>query len=325
MRDVTVFIRSMRFLGTQIVSYPLLWQIRQFWPDCRLRVVAQDDVGRHYLSLPWVDEFVQANSFSENYRALGNRTDLMIALHFASDKYGAVGMARLPRVRLGFRNGRVTDFIWTHRHRKDFSEYMGLANMRLLSAYRPFDPEICARASMQALADLRDSTPDPADIVFMPGGGAGDYKRWPIESYVALADLLREKLGSSARFAFVLGPDESREHQWLSSLARPEFQLIMSRPIAEIAHLALGARLVVANDCGPSHLAQFACVPYVGIFHESNREWFWARPYTAEVFPADGSFEISRVDPADAFAACVRVLATGSPLCNGQDARPGHS
>ena len=94
MNEVTVFIRSMRFLGTQIVSYPMLWQIRQFWPGCRLRVVAQDDVGRHYLSLPWVDEFIQADTFTENYRALGRRTDMMIVLHFASDKYGAVAMLR---------------------------------------------------------------------------------------------------------------------------------------------------------------------------------------------------------------------------------------
>ena len=309
MNEVTVFIRSMRFLGTQIVSYPMLWQIRQFWPGCRLRVVAQDDVGRHYLSLPWVDEFIQADTFLENFRALGKRTDMMIVLHFASDKYGAVAMLRRPRVRLGFGNGRITDFIWTHAHRKDFGEYMGLANMRLLAAYRRFDPEACARSTVQALAELRETTPDPADIVFMPGGGAGDYKRWPIESYVALADLLRERFGSSTRFAFVLGPDEAREHEWLTGLNRSDFQLVMSRPVAEIAHLALGARLVVANDCGPSHLAQFACVPYVGVFHESNREWFWARPYASEVFPADGSFDIAKVDPSDVLAACGRVLA----------------
>ena len=163
---------------------------------------------------------------------------------------------------------------------------------------------------MQALARSREATPDRADIVFMPGGGAGDYKRWPIESYVVLADLLRERLGSGMRFAFVLGPDEAREHDWLMALNRPDFSLVMSRPVAEIAHLALGARLVVANDCGPSHLAQFACVPYVGVFHESNREWFWARPCAAEVFPADGSFDIAKVEPRDVLTACGRVLAT---------------
>lgn len=309
MKDVAVFIRSMRFLGTQIVSYPMLWQIRQFWPDCKLRVVAQDDVGKHYLPLPWVDEFIQADSFKENYRALGKRADMMIVLHFASDKYGAVGLARRPRARLGFRNRRVTDIAWTHAHRKDFSEYMGLANMRLLASYRPFDPEVSARASMVAIAGLRQATPDPADVVFMPGGGAGSFKRWPIAAYIALADLLRGHLGASTRFAFVLGPDEKDELEVLTGLNRSDFQIVMSRPIAEIAHLVLGARLVVANDCGPSHLAQFACVPYVGVFHESNREWFWARPYTAEAFPTDGSKDISHIAPHEVLAACARALA----------------
>lgn len=320
MKDITVFIRSMRFLGTQIVSYPMLWQIRQFWPDCRLRLVAQDDVGGHYLSLPWVDEFVQADSIRQNFHALKRGTDMMIALHFASDKYAAVGFARRPRTRLGFRNRRITDFVWTHSHRKDFSEYMGLANMRLLASYREFDSENCARACMCAIADLRQATPASTDIVFMPGGGAGSFKRWPVESFVALSDRLQEMHGPALRFSIVLGPDETRERVWLEGLNRPDFQLVVGRPIAEIAWLCVNARLIVSNDCGPSHLAQFACVPYVGVFHQINREWFWPRSYSAEVFPSDGSTDIRNVDPEVVLRACTQVMSAWQQHRTGESA-----
>ncbi len=309
MKEVVVFIRSMVFLGTQIVSYPMLYQIKQFWPNCTLRVVAQDDVGKHYLSLPWVDEFVRADSLTENYHALGSSADLMIALHFASEKFGLVGLVRRPAFRLGFKNGRMTDFAWTHSHRKDFSEYMGLANMRLLAALKPFDPETAARQCLLTIAAGRDVTPDVTDVVLMPGGGAGHYKRWPIARYVDLADRLVTLLGPDTTFSFVLGPDEQNEYAWLLQLNRPEFRFAMTRPLPEIAHLVLGARLIVANDCGPSHLAQFACVPYVGVFHALNREWFWDRSYSADVLPRSGSTEIGDVAVQDVLDACRQVLA----------------
>jgi len=125
---------------------------------------------------------------------------------------------------------------------------------------------------------------------------------------VRLADLLKPSLRSGALFCFVLGPDEAKEYAWLVSLQREDFKFLMTRPLPEIADAVLKAKLVVANDCGPSHLAQFSGVPYVGVFHELNREWFWARENTADVFPADGSTEIKNVRPEDVLTACLSVL-----------------
>jgi len=331
----------MRFLGTQIVSYPLLYQIKQFWPACHLRVVAQDAVSQHYLTLPWVDAFTQADKLPEVYRVMDGSADLVIALHFASEKYGIAALLKRPKFRLGFKNKRVTDFVWTHSHRKDFSEYMGLANLRVLAAFKDFDPAQAARQCVQALAALegRASTDGSSafkhandaprshsrlsdssaqsvsagdanapQIVLMPGGGAGDYKRWPIEHYVALADLLKSTLVPQASFCFVMGPDEAEQYRWLQSLKRSDFVYLMTRPLAEIAQAVMGAKLVVANDCGPSHLAQFAGVPYVGVFHESNREWFWARETSADVLPQDGTCEIKNVTPEQVRNACQQVL-----------------
>jgi ADP-heptose:LPS heptosyltransferase len=341
-KNIIVFIRSMRFLGTQIVSYPLLYQIKQFWPACHLRVVAQDAVGQHYLTLPWVDAFTQADKLSEVYRAMDGSADLIIALHFASEKYGIAALLKRPKFRLGFKNKRVTDFVWTHSHRKDFSEYMGLANLRVLAAFQDFDPSQAARQCVQALADLEARTAaivpsalthvndaqrscsqlsessiqltstgdaDRPQIVLMPGGGAGDYKRWPVEHYVALADLLQSTLMPQANFCFVMGPDETEQHRWLQSLGRSDFVYLMTRPLAEIAKAVMGAKLVVANDCGPSHLAQFAGVPYVGVFHESNREWFWTRETSVDVLPLDGTNEIKNVTPEQVRDACRQVMS----------------
>jgi ADP-heptose:LPS heptosyltransferase len=285
MQEVVVYLRSMVFLGTQIVAFPLLYQIKQFWPQCHLRVVGQDDLAKHYKALPWVDEYVRANRLKQNYLALGAKPDLAIALHFASEQFSLVSWVKGVKNRLGFRNGRASDFLWTHSYPKDYSEYMGIANLKLLASFKSFDVAMAARACVTAIASQRTFTPPEAQIVFMPGGGAGEYKRWPVEQYVQLADLLKVSQGAQSKFCFVLGPDEVDECAWLKSLGREDFVLLENRPMAEIAWMVLQARIVIANDCGPSHYAQFACVPYVGVFHETNLEWFWTRPDTAHVTP----------------------------------------
>ena len=308
MQDVVVYIRSMVFLGTQIVAFPLLYQIKQFWPDCHLRVVGQDDLAKHYESLPWVDEYVRANRLKQNYRALGRKPDLVIALHFASEQFSLVSLVKGVKVRVGFRNGRISDIFWTHTYKKDYSEYMGAANLKLLAAYRPFDIAVAARACVAAIAEQRDQTPEAADVVFMPGGGAGEYKRWPVERYVELADKLRQRMGNDTRFCFVLGPDEQLESDWLQRLNRDDFVLLANRPLPELAWLALQARLIVANDCGPCHYGQFAGVPYVGVFHEPNPEWFWQRDNTADVVPKMANRDIKSIDSSDVFDAVVKLL-----------------
>jgi ADP-heptose:LPS heptosyltransferase len=185
---------------------------------------------------------------------------------------------------------------------------MGLANLRVLAAFKDFDPTQAARQCVQALATI-PADANAAEVVLMPGGGAGDYKRWPIAHFVALADLLKSTLMPHARFCFVMGPDEAEQHHWLQSLGRSEFVYLMTRPIAEIANAVMAAKLVVANDCGPSHLAQFSGVPYVGVFHESNREWFWARETSADVLPQDGTHDIKNVTPQQVLVAARLVLS----------------
>ena len=88
----------------------------------------------------------------------------------------------------------------------------------------------------------------------------------------------------------------------------PDFAIAYCRTLSELSAIMLRARLVVANDCGPSHIAQGACVPYVGIFNEPNPEWFWDRPYSAAVVPPHPKDGIDAITPDDVLHACQNVL-----------------
>ena len=146
----------------------------------------------------------------------------------------------------------------------------------------------------------------------LPGGGLGAYKRWRLDHYLNLVALLEQDLGADVRFAFVLGPQEREEHARLLSLAKPNIVLMMSRPLPEIADLCLHARLVVANDCGPSHIAQHACVPYVGVLAFPNPSWYWKRDYSRAVTPLTAGDDIQSIDARQVLAACRDVLGHGA-------------
>lgn len=308
MQDIAVYIRSRDKFGDQIASFAVLYQLKKWWPDATLRVVGQHDVSRYYLPLPWVDEFVYAKNLSSAIRAMPWRADMAVCLHHSSERYAFISLLRQPRIRLGFRNARLLDFMWTHTWQKNINEYIGLANLQILNAYQAVEPEKASRGCFTEIAALAPASSPTADIVLIPGGGDGEFKRWGVDNFIALADQLKNKLGQQARFSFVLGPAEQAEQAVLQALNRPDFDLIVGRSVPELAALMLNARLVVANDCGPSHIGQGVCVPYVGVFNEANPEWFWDRAYSEAVYPASGQVGIQLVHPTQVMQACLRVL-----------------
>jgi len=313
MQEIAVYIRSRDKFGDQIASFAALYQLKKWWPDATLRVVGQHEVSRYYLPLPWVDEFVFAKSLSAGIRAMPWRADLAVCLHHSSERYALINVLRQSRVRLGFRNGRLLDFAWTHAWKKNINEYIGLANLNILNTYRSVEPEKISRECFTVLAALAPPSSPNADVVLIPGGGDGEFKRWGIDNFIALADKLKVQLGQDTRFSIVLGPAEKAEHAALQALGRTDFDLIEGRSIPELAALMLNARLVVANDCGPSHIGQGVCVPYVGVFNEANPEWFWDRSYSEAVYPASGEVGIQLVSPDHVLQACLRVLGAPRP------------
>ncbi len=306
--EIVVYVRSQSKLGDQIVAMPTLYQLKTWWPSQGISVVARDDVGGFYRALPWVDEFVRASTFGDYLRSLNKDTRLSVSLHHSSERFGLVNLLRRPPIRLGFRNARLSDMAWTHSHRKNLAEYIGQANLSLLAAYRPFDLAHAARACFQTLARPHLRTVQSADVVMIPGGGSGAFKRWSLANYLLLVDKLKRQLGDDTRFLFVLGRQEDAERDTLQAMQRPDFAIAYCQPIPELSAIMLRARLVVANDCGPSHIAQGACVPYVGIFNEPNPEWFWNRPGSAAVVPRHPGDRINAVTPDDVLAACLNVL-----------------
>lgn len=275
-----VFVQNRDFFGNRLCHLPLLHALGQD-PGDTVAVFSPYPTGG----------FFRAVGFADRERRYPHRPlrvlaavrelapDRVVTLRPSSEWLNAVVGLSGARRRAGFRSltGRL---VLTHAARRHPEEYRP---DYLLRPARALGLEADLAAPFLALADRSDLELPAADprICVMPGGGTGAFKRWGLDRFLEVGRRLAEGR-PDAGFVFVLGPDESghRDRIRRSPLA-DRSRLLYRRGVGEIAAAVRASDLVVANDCGPSHVAQMLAAPYVGLYadhdgrvEERLREWF---------------------------------------------------
>ncbi|WP_175365269.1 glycosyltransferase family 9 protein [Marinomonas spartinae] len=128
------------------------------------------------------------------------------------------------------------------------------------------------------------------NLLLMPGGGAGEIKKWGIHNFIAAGNAVATQLNKTCHLHILLGPDETDEINIMTALMAESDNLSLHTniPIKDIAQLASLCDLTIANDCGPSHIAQCLQKPYIGIYRELNPEWFLSHALSRKVVPQTG-------------------------------------
>ena len=193
-----------------------------------------------------------------------------------------VGASRAP-VRTGYRTA-ISRLLFSCTAPRDLAIYRPLNYLRVVDALgvQPALAELLRGGGAPFHCAALD--PDGEFYCLMPGG-IPMHKRWGIDNFLALAARIRADR-PAARFLFVLGPNEGYAHQAIRESATAAANVILDTPsLATIARAVLASRVTIANDCGPSHVAQLLGRPYVGLFanHRGQaeglaREWFFPRP-----------------------------------------------
>ncbi len=103
------------------------------------------------------------------------------------------------------------------------------------------------------------------DVILVPAGAKNTLRedilrRWPVESYVNLSNLLISK---GFKVAIIGGKDDV----WVSSLFSPEISnFIGLLKIEESLRLIKKCKILVSHDTGPMHLGSLAQVPVISLF-----------------------------------------------------------
>jgi len=116
-------------------------------------------------------------------------------------------------------------------------------------------------------------------VYLIPGAGA-PYKEWGVQNYLELADKLAQDLDRD-RIQFILG---KKEEWYIAAIENKGFSVQFNLPLDVLIDRFKKADLIVANDCGPSHIAQIFSHKYVILYSNEKldaervvREWFYPR------------------------------------------------
>jgi lipopolysaccharide heptosyltransferase I len=264
-------------LGDIIHTLPAVAAIRAAYPDARIDWLVE---GKHRAILdlvPVIDSIIPIESahmtgwLEATRRLRGRRYD--VALDFQG-LWKSAAWARLSGARrvLGWEPAArrepgsarllretVTRIGSGHVIDKNLALLapLGIDALGLREFPLPFSAEAVARvdAGLQGLGD-------GALAVLNPGGGWPS-KLWPAERFGQLA---RELLGLGMRPLVSFGPGEEDLARRVVAASDGAAQLSFPTTLLDYVELARRARLVVAADTGPLHLACAVGTPVVALF-----------------------------------------------------------
>jgi len=137
------------------------------------------------------------------------------------------------------------------------------------------DAEFPIRIPQSAVADAVSARFGAGGYMLLNPGAAWPNKRWPTDRFGALAAAIREAAGM--RSLVLWGPGEQPLAEAVVSASRGSAELSPQTTISDLFALASRARVVVAGDTGPLHMAAGVGAPVVALFGptfpERNGPW----------------------------------------------------
>jgi heptosyltransferase-2 len=260
------------WIGDSVMSLPVLRAIRRAHPGDRLAVVAPGGPAAVYQAEGSAGTILIRSGLLADAARL-RREHFEEAWLLPNSWRSAVAplLARIP-ARIGYAtDGRK--MLLTHsvaemgRSRHQLRDYDALLISRGvepdLEPPRLAVPAAASDRAGRALesAGLRGEAPV---ALLAPGSAGMPAKRWPAERYAELGNRLgAEGLACAA----VVGPSEREIAAAVSGGTRPALPILgLDLDPVELAALLARARVVVANDSGPMHLAAAVGTPVVGLF-----------------------------------------------------------
>ncbi|HTR96477.1 MAG TPA: glycosyltransferase family 9 protein [Candidatus Acidoferrales bacterium] len=323
---IAVFVENRPFFGALIVHLPLLHALRTRHPAARVALFSPFEEAAQLVDLGAADQLVRYTGRFADVRARLARfaPDAAIVLRPASRWLDLAVATSGTRERAGF-DSWLAPLAYTRRVPHDTSiyrprKYLTLIERREDALAAPLDPWF--RLAAAVAPDARER----GELAILPGGGAGDFKRWGAGHFLELAAQLAAD-DASLRFAWVLGPQEAAlAARIAASPVAERSRCVVARPVAELAALAFSARGAVGNDCGPGHVFQMCGCPFACVMSDHDgeaklrvAEWIDA-PWRGLASVSAPGRPIADVAPEVVAANVRRMLATAPEPTAGPDA-----
>ena len=326
-----VLIIRLRPLGDMVLLTPALGALHSWRPDLRLTVLAEPSVALVLEGNPAVAEILLHSQFASTVAAIRQRHFPIVFNQHAGPTSALLTALSGAPVRVCWERRQ---FSWAYNvHVPSPSAFYGpdeihaevhTVMQRMTQFYAtglpqgPIPPAVIypsteARAVISRLLAAQGIEAGARYAVVRPGATHAT-KRWSVKNYGAVALWLRQQ---GIPTIVNLGPGDEelaapiRELWGADSSGGTVIPIIDGLAVPELMALLAGARLLVGNDTGPTHIAAAAHVPIVVLFGASNSvHWRpWATDYRLlrSERPAAPGLPSIRVE--DVQAACAELLA----------------
>lgn len=217
----------------------------------------------------------------------GRRFDVLLHMQM-SLRASALSLFIPAPVKIGFDKQRAKDMQWLFTNRKiayqpqqhvidsffGFTEALGI-KQHVYQWNIPIPDEAQAYARQQL-------APDQPVLVISPCSSMA-YRNWQVAGYAAVADYAVEKY--NMQVVLTGGPTEIEKQYGEAiqhSVKHPLTNLIGQTSLKQLLAVLEQARVVIAPDAGPAHMATAVNTPVIGLYATTNPDR--ARPYLSAEF-----------------------------------------
>ena len=324
-RSIAVF-RAL-YLGDMLCAVPAVRSLRKAYPEARITLIglpwAETFVDRFaayfddFLSFPgypglqaaMVDEGATKQFFES---AIGREFDLAVQMHGSGSVSNAVISQLGARRVLGYypEGGpypEIGHFLTYPSHGSEVERNLRLVgSLGIPAEDGSLDFPVLAADRSDLCQALGDVGVELGDYVCVHPGAKLPSRRWPAERFGAIADHL------AARGLQVVLTGSAEEHALASDVAssmrRAAINLAGHTSLGAMGALLTGARLLVSNDTGASHIAAAVRTPSVIVANGSDVER-WA--------PADAALHSVLSHNVDCRPCSYEVCPIGHPCALG--------
>jgi len=245
----------------------IAWLVKRQWADLLERVEGIDRV--------WAVGPGLAGWLSETSRLRAERFDLAVDLQ---GLFRSALMARLAGcpVRIGFANGREgSPWFYSQQVAVPTSEMHAVDRYLLvadaLGAARPATPQFrfnISQVDREQVSDVlsRAGVRAGSPWIAMNVSARWPTKRWPAESFAAVADRLHQE--GAGPVVLIGGADDRADAQAMKALVKTSSIIDITglTPLGLLPALLQAASVLVTNDSGPMHVAAAVGTPVVALF-----------------------------------------------------------
>ena len=276
--DLSILVIKPRAIGDVLLSSIVTPNLRTAFPEARLDFLTERPAADIIRDNPHIDDAIIFHPGKESYwkllaRLRSRRYHLVFDL-FCNPRTAQITFATGAPIRVGYPfRGRAWAYnvhVATRADRVHNAQF-NLDALRALDIpiehqhlVFPLPGDVIER--MQQV--VREARQRAGPVIALNPSGTWQTKRWPLDSFAALADALIER--HAANIIILWGPGEREDAEHIRSAMKHEAMLSPPTSIRESGALLTHCDYMISNDAGPMHIAAAVGTPTLGIFGPTN-------------------------------------------------------